>query len=362
MAAPIRVFSAHPSGVRCAASRVSRSRSTVTTFCTPWWYSHWACAPRTPRSQRRTVDAGRSRVAAMVRCPAPLALATKAFPMASVVSARRTVSSVGSRIWVRPQSPHLALRGVWVTRCAPTPRRMRVRPWPCGRSVALHPGQPMSPASSICSASDPLATTITDDVSIHACHGFIPRRLREGPGRTGALLRPSPLRTGLACCHATGSSKPKGRAGGQECRAGASGGMLEIMVEGPWITPPPPGLLTGAEVIAGASATVRDFWAWALSNLRSNAVRGMLAEYLVACAVGSRGRPRVDWDAYDVLTPRQERIEVKSAAYLQAWEQRRESAIIFRGLRARSWNPREGYSGGPSYNADVYVFAVLTAT
>ena len=91
------------------------------------------------------------------------------------------------------------------------------------------------------------------------------------------------------------------------------------------------GLLTGTEVIAGASATVRDFWAWALSNLRSNAVRGMLAEYLVACAVGSRGRPRVDWDAYDVLTPRQERIEVKSAAYLQAWEQRRESAIIFRG-------------------------------
>jgi len=37
-------------------------------------------------------------------CPAPLALATNAFPMASVVSARRTVSSVGSRIWVRPQS------------------------------------------------------------------------------------------------------------------------------------------------------------------------------------------------------------------------------------------------------------------
>jgi len=139
-------------------------------------------------------------------------------------------------------------------------------------------------------------------------------------------------------------------------------GMLEVMVEGPWITPPPPGLLTGAEVIAGASATVRDFWAWALSNLRSNAVRGMLAEYLVACAVGSRGRPRVDWDAYDVLTPRQERIEVKSAAYLQAWEQRRESAIIFRGLRARSWNPRDGYSSGRSYNADVYVFAVLTAT
>src|SRR5664279_2847750 len=38
----------------------------------------------------------------------------------------------------------------------------------------------MSPASSNCSASDALATTITDDVSIHACNDFLPRRLREG--------------------------------------------------------------------------------------------------------------------------------------------------------------------------------------
>jgi len=66
----------------------------------------------------------------MVRCPAPLALVTNAFPMASVVSARRTVSSVGSRIWVRPQSPHPALRGVLATRRAPTPRTVRVRRWP----------------------------------------------------------------------------------------------------------------------------------------------------------------------------------------------------------------------------------------
>ena len=66
--------------------------------------------------------AGAAEPAAHGRCRAiqgrgdgavPLALATNAFPMASVVSARRTVSSVGSRIWVRPQSPHLALRGVW---------------------------------------------------------------------------------------------------------------------------------------------------------------------------------------------------------------------------------------------------------
>ena len=109
--------------------------------------------------------------------------------------------------------------------------------------------------------------------------------------------------------------------------------MLGVVIdEEPWMTPPVPGLLTGEEVIAGASSTVRDFWAWALSNLRANTVRGTLAEYLVACAVGSGGHPRIEWDAYDVLTPGNRRIEVKSGAYLQAWEQPRHSKIIFRGL------------------------------
>lgn len=88
--------------------------------------------------------------------------------------------------------------------------------------------------------------------------------------------------------------------------------------------------MSGREVIAGTSATVGGFWAWALSDLRSNTVRGMLAEY-VACAVGSRGRPRIDWDAYDVLTPRKVHVEVKSVAYLQAWGQPGQSKIIFRG-------------------------------
>lgn len=125
-------------------------------------------------------------------------------------------------------------------------------------------------------------------------------------------------------------------------------GMLGVVIdEEPWMTPPVPGLLTGEEVIAGASSTVRDFWAWALSNLRANTVRGTLAEYLVACAVGSGGHPRIEWDAYDVLTPGNRRIEVKSGAYLQAWEQPRHSKIIFRGLRAQTWTSRDGYSDGP---------------
>lgn len=44
------------------------------------------------------------------------------------------------------------------------------------------------------------------------------------------------------------------------------------------LRPPPSQLMTGDEPIVGTSATVRDFWAWTLSDLRTNTVRPMLAE------------------------------------------------------------------------------------
>ncbi len=129
-----------------------------------------------------------------------------------------------------------------------------------------------------------------------------------------------------------------------------------------WGPLPAPCILTGDEPIDGADATLRDFWAWGLSDLRTNTVRSLLAEYLVARAVGAGVRPRVEWDAYDVRTADGLRLEVKAGAYLQAWEQSRLSTVTFTGLRGRTWSPAEGYSAEESYNADGYVFAVLTAT
>jgi hypothetical protein len=129
-----------------------------------------------------------------------------------------------------------------------------------------------------------------------------------------------------------------------------------------WGSPPAPSLLTGDEPIDGAGATVRDFWSWTLSDLRANTVRPMLAEFLVARAVGAATTPRVEWDACDVRTPDGLRLEVKSGAYLQAWEQTRLSTVVFAGLHARTWNPTAGYSEAGSYNADAYVFALHTAT
>jgi hypothetical protein len=127
-----------------------------------------------------------------------------------------------------------------------------------------------------------------------------------------------------------------------------------------WGSPPRPALLTGAEAIGDSGAQLRDFWSWAMSDLRANTTRSMFAEYLIATALGAAQQPRVEWDSYDVAIP-EGRIEVKASAYLQAWPQQAPSQITFSGLRSRTWTPITGYNTEATYNADVYVFALLTA-
>lgn len=127
-----------------------------------------------------------------------------------------------------------------------------------------------------------------------------------------------------------------------------------------WRSAPPARHLDGTETFSGVEATVQDFWRFAMSDLRMNNLRGYLAEFLVAKAVGAVGS-RVEWDSYDVLAPNGTKIEVKSSAYTQVWDQRRPSTIRFTGLTGRTWTPQEGESPEATFNADVYVFAVQTA-
>lgn len=134
-----------------------------------------------------------------------------------------------------------------------------------------------------------------------------------------------------------------------------------LRMESEWIVAPKQTqVLSGEEGFLGCNARVLDFWRFAMSDLRMNNVRGYVAEFLVAEAVGAKG-PRIEWDAYDILSPDGVRIEVKSAAYLQAWDQPRLSRIGFSGLRGRTWTPRDGESSEATYNADVYVFALQSA-
>lgn len=84
--------------------------------------------------------------------------------------------------------------------------------------------------------------------------------------------------------------------------------------------------------------TLLNFWQWFTSDLASNATRGILAEYIVAKALGITAGVRGEWDAYDLVTKSGVKIEVKSAAYLQSWYQKKLSVISF-GIRpTRMWD------------------------
>lgn len=115
---------------------------------------------------------------------------------------------------------------------------------------------------------------------------------------------------------------------------------------------------------AGASDLGFDllsFWQWSCSDLLSNATRGVIAEFLVAQALGiAAGGVRHEWAAYDLETPEGVTVEVKSAAYLQRWHQERLSPISFLVPKTRAWDPNTGtFSSEVAWQAQVYVFALL---
>src|SRR3972149_1457097 len=125
------------------------------------------------------------------------------------------------------------------------------------------------------------------------------------------------------------------------------------------IRPTPVRPLDGTEIFSGAEARVIDFWRWALSDLRMNTTRPMVAEFLVAKAVGDNRPVREAWANFDVLSGEGIRIEVKSSGYCQSWTQRELSRINFGRLAARSWDAETGeLSSEPEVRSDVFVFAV----
>ncbi|MEC3894393.1 hypothetical protein ACFYOC_12725 [Nocardiopsis alba] len=106
--------------------------------------------------------------------------------------------------------------------------------------------------------------------------------------------------------------------------------------------------------------TLGDFWSWACSDLVGNTMRGTLAEYLVATALGAAAGVRTEWDAVDVRTPEQWLVEVKSAAYLQSWKQDTLSRIAFSIAPATGWDAQTGSQMVDVLrHADVYVFCLL---
>jgi len=120
---------------------------------------------------------------------------------------------------------------------------------------------------------------------------------------------------------------------------------------------------TGEEVFIGiknGKLTLKDFWRWSSSDLVSNATRGILAEFIVAFALGLNKGVRNEWDPYDLKTDRGIKIEVKSAAYIQSWYQQKLSNITFNIQSTSSWDYKTNcFAKEKKRQADVYVFCLL---
>ena len=106
------------------------------------------------------------------------------------------------------------------------------------------------------------------------------------------------------------------------------------------------------------------FWRWSASDLVSNTTRGIVAEYIVARALGlAESDVRDGWAAFDLETASGIKVEVKSAAYVQSWHQERLSPITFTTPKTRAWDADTNVqSREVKRHADVYVFALLAQT
>lgn len=124
-------------------------------------------------------------------------------------------------------------------------------------------------------------------------------------------------------------------------------------------------VLKGSEHFIGKDGeidkTVTDFWAWYASDLLSNILRGALAEFIVATALGiDTKKTRIDWEPYD-LKYGEIRIEVKCSSYLQSWEQKAPSKLRFSIAPALIYDwEKNTYAGDFIRHSDFYIFSVFT--
>jgi len=97
-----------------------------------------------------------------------------------------------------------------------------------------------------------------------------------------------------------------------------------------------------------------DFWSWNTSDLLNNAMRWKLAEYIIARVLWIDWWFRIEWDEYD-LVYKDLKIEIKSWAYIQSWEQDKYSNIVLTIKPTKDFNWTEF-----KRQSDIYIFAILS--
>ena len=149
-------------------------------------------------------------------------------------------------------------------------------------------------------------------------------------------------------------------------------------------------MLTGLEHLVNGSSVlpfhIADYWQWAYSDMLRNTQRGVFAEFIVKAALDLGGiftnnNIRSNFEPFDLVGPNITRryapshplenssfpcrIEVKSAAYIQSWEQHEgtKPRITFSIAPARLPDETGDFKADAPLqrNSDLYVFAVYTA-
>ena len=115
------------------------------------------------------------------------------------------------------------------------------------------------------------------------------------------------------------------------------------------------------QVFAGLDRTLTQFHAWALADLTSSTTKGMIAEYLVRCALGVDAEPAPEWDYVDIRTP-SGFIEVKSASVLSSGPNRKVIQPAFGIERSKmAWSTLDSCwieTDPTRRRADIYVFCL----
>lgn len=146
--------------------------------------------------------------------------------------------------------------------------------------------------------------------------------------------------------------------------------------------------LSGAEKLMDSGDAlpfdISDYWKWAYSDLLRNTQRGVFAEFIVKAALDIGGchtndNIRSNFEPFDLVGPdilvgnkegkpgtsiKPSRIEVKSAAYVQAWEPHKGTTpkISFSIATAKEPDEQGDYRPGAESkrNSEIYVFCLYT--
>ena len=102
-----------------------------------------------------------------------------------------------------------------------------------------------------------------------------------------------------------------------------------------------------------------EFWSWNQSNLIENRTRGILAEFIVKKSLDIDSDNRIEWDNFDLISNKGKKLEIKSAAYIQSWEQQKYSEIKFGISQTVGTKDNPKYDGIKRRWTDFYIFCLL---